>query len=103
VCSTEKRSQVRAIEKNVLEYLLRNPDARDTLEGIVEWWLLEREIRRRTEQVKEAINTLVDEGLLLKQQSADSRTHFTINTERSREAEAFLRCQGCEDGEKGEG
>jgi hypothetical protein len=25
----------------ILEYLLRNPDAGNTIEGIVEWWLLE--------------------------------------------------------------
>lgn len=101
MCSTDQPSQVEVIEKNVLEYLLRNPDARDTLEGIVEWWLLEREIRRRTDLVKKAIQTLVDKDLLVKQQAADSRTHYTINTARVKEAEEFLRQQcGGEEGEE---
>jgi hypothetical protein len=27
------------LDQQILEYLIRQPDAKDTLEGIIEWWL----------------------------------------------------------------
>lgn len=56
------------LAKEILSYLARNPEADDTLEGIVQWWLLEHRIRTRTSQVQEALAELVELGLL-------SRTH----------------------------
>ena len=53
--SSEKASIAHAI----LTYLSEHPDAQDTLEGIVEWWLLERKISHQTKTVKEVLDTLV--------------------------------------------
>lgn len=96
MCSNDSPYQVRSIEKNVLEYLLRNPDARDTLEGIIEWWILEREISLRTKQIREAIQILVEKGLVLKHETADSRLHYTINANRYKEVEDFIKNYSCE-------
>ena len=46
----------------IMAYLVDHPNARDTLEGIVEWWLLEREIKFETARVKEALSNLVAGG-----------------------------------------
>ena len=53
--SSEKASIAHAI----LTYLSEHPDAQDTLEGIVEWWLLERKISHQAKTVKEVLDTLV--------------------------------------------
>ncbi len=95
VCSKDSQFQVRSIERNVLEYLLKNPEARDTLEGIIEWWILEREIRLRTEQIKEAIQILVEKGFVLQHETADTRIHYTINTNRYQEVEDFIKNFSC--------
>ena len=50
------------IGDEILAYLVDHPKARDTLEGIVEWWLLEREIKFETARVKEALSNLVAGG-----------------------------------------
>jgi hypothetical protein len=59
-----------------LEYLNDNPDAQDTLEGIVEWWLLARTVEQQTLAVEEALSMPVAERLLLARKGLDSRTHY---------------------------
>ena len=45
----------------ILQYLQANPQATDTLDGIVEWWLLGRKIRTRTPvpRIKQTLAQLV--------------------------------------------
>ena len=50
---------------NILAYLVDHPKAQDTLEGIVEWWLLEQKITYETARVKEALSELVNRGMIL--------------------------------------
>jgi hypothetical protein len=75
----------------ILGYLLENPNAQDSIEGIVEWWLLERSIRRGTAKVKEALAKLVAQGLVLEHRGRDSRTHYRINRRQRGEIRALLR------------
>ncbi len=75
MCLLEKEEIARAI----LGYLARNPEAQDTLPGIIEWWLLDHQIRTRTAEVKEVVDQLVAERLLLKRMGTDSQTHYRIN------------------------
>lgn len=76
--------------RDVLSYLVKNPDAQDTLEGIVEWWLLERKIESRTAKVKEVLAELVAKGLILERRGSDSRLRYLINTDRQDEIRALL-------------
>jgi hypothetical protein len=67
------------IGNEILAYLVDNPKAQDTLEGIVEWWLLERKIKFVTASVKEALSELVAKGLILEEKGPDSQIHYRIN------------------------
>ena len=67
------------IGNEILAYLVENPKAQDTLEGIVEWWLLERKIEFVTASVKEALSELVGKGLILEHKGLNSQTHYRIN------------------------
>jgi len=69
----------------ILAYLIEHPEAQDTLEGIVEWWLLESTIKFQTARVKEAISELVANGLILEHKGLDSQGHYRINQSRSEE------------------
>lgn len=60
----------------ILAYLLDNPDAGDTFDGIVEWWLLHQRIRFETRTVSEAVAKLVADGLIVEQKGPDSRTIY---------------------------
>ena len=79
------------IGNEILAYLVDHPDARDTLEGIVEWWLLERQIKFQTGRVKEALSDLVDRGLILEHKGLDSQTHYRINQSRYEEIQELFK------------
>lgn len=71
------------IAHEVLAYLAEHPEAQDTLEGIIEWWLLEREIKRQTALVKEALADLVAAGLLIEcRGESDALARYQVNRAR---------------------
>lgn len=74
----------------ILSYLHANPDAQDTLEGIVEWWLLDQKIRQQTECVKTALAHLYARGLIVARMGTDSRVHYGINRSKLEEIESLL-------------
>jgi Fe2+ or Zn2+ uptake regulation protein len=86
MCSKEDS----CLSDDVLSYLIEHGDAQDTLEGIVEWWLMEQSIVTRTAQVREALDDLVAAGLLLERRSQDSRTHYRINRHKTEEIVARI-------------
>lgn len=79
------------ITYKILAYLTKHPDAQDTLEGIVEWWLLEQKIERETEKVKEALAELIGKGLILERRDGDSRSFYKINLGKYGEIQALLK------------
>jgi hypothetical protein len=79
------------ISREILAYLVDHPGAQDTLDGILHWWLLEREIKFQTEKVKGALGNLVKKGLILKYKSGDSRIHYRINQTKYDEIQELLK------------
>ena len=70
----------------ILDYLYNNPDAGDTFEGIMNWWLLNQSIKFGMQTVSEAVAGLVAEGLIVEQLGRDSRSIYRIKqTEENRQ------------------
>ena len=67
------------IGNEILAYLVDHPNARDTLAGIVDWWLLERQIKFQTTRVKEALSDLVAKGLIVEKKGSNSQIHYRVN------------------------
>jgi hypothetical protein len=78
------------IAQDVLAYLVENPQAQGTLEDITHWWLLEREIARRTAEAQSALADLVGRGWVLERRGADGRIHYRINQHKSGEIRELL-------------
>ena len=76
---------VQQIGYRILKYLVENPHAQDTLEGIVEWWLLDRLTMSNVNKVKEALADLVAAHLLLARKGKESRTYYKINSHKLKE------------------
>ena len=75
----------------LLSYLFENTAARDSLEGIVEWWLLDRKIRQTTSAVKDVLDELVAKKLILEYEKGDRRVHYRVNRRKEKEIRALLK------------
>ena len=74
----------------ILAYLVDHPEAQDTVEGIVEWWLLEQQIKRQAANIKKTLTELVARGFILELKGEDSRTYYRINRQKLQEIRALL-------------
>jgi hypothetical protein len=78
------------ISNAILSYLLEHPDAQDTLEGIVKWWLVAHMIESRTNVVKEVVADLTSRRLLIQHQGRDLCPRYRINRSKFQEIRRIL-------------
>jgi hypothetical protein len=64
---------------DILSYLIEHPMAEDTVEGIVEWWILKQSIEQRVVTVKDALAQLVAGGFVLERKRIDGRIYYQLN------------------------
>lgn len=87
MCTSDKSK----ITHDVLAYLAEHRDAQDTVEGIVEWWLIEQKVKRQTAIVRQVLSELVKKKYLLESKGMDARVRYRINRRKEREIIQFLR------------
>ncbi len=78
------------IEYEILNYLSRQPAAKDTFQGIAEWWVLKQRIDEAVEMVSRVLDLLVSKGFVIIKQYRDGNKFFQINEAKSREIQAVL-------------
>lgn len=54
----------RELERSLLDYLRRHPQAADTLRGIVNWWLPQQRYESGLRRIERVLSRLVVEGQL---------------------------------------
>ena len=67
-----QQASVSEIAQAIADYVVKNPEAQDTLDGIVEWWLPEKN-KPRTALIKEALDELVADGLITAHKAKDAQ------------------------------
>jgi len=77
--------------QGTLRYLIDHPDAKDTVEGILKWWLPEGSVGGGREEVEQALDFLVTRGWLTKRGRNPSAKIYGLNKERLKEIKRFLR------------
>ena len=75
-----RRDTTWEVALKILRYLDQNPDAADTVEGILEWWLPKQSIYEEEKVVKRALDEMVKRNLILASRSSDARRHYRLNT-----------------------
>jgi hypothetical protein len=60
----------------ILDYLARHPEAQDTIDGILHWWVLDACIRKWAPKIAETVAQLVEQGFLEQSQSADGNVFY---------------------------
>ena len=86
----DPKEQQREVRYHILAYLCDNPDAGDTFDGIVEWWLLHQRIKFETRNISEAVRKLVAEGLIVEDEGSDSRVTYRVNQTREQDIQGIV-------------
>gem|GEM_PF-6724115 len=63
----------------ILEYLSAHPNAQDTIDGILHWWVLDAYIRKWAPKIAETVAWLVERGFLEQKRSADGRIFYRVS------------------------
>jgi hypothetical protein len=66
------------ISRMILDYLSKNLEAGDTLEGITKWWMNDQKIEFSTKEVVETLKNLVRKGLIRAHDSKCGTTFYKI-------------------------
>ncbi len=66
------------IFKRIIDYLRKNPEAGDTLEGICRWWLQFEYIEQTVDEVAVALDVLVKKGLIKRQEVKGSSSIYKV-------------------------
>jgi len=69
------------ITKMILNYLRKNRDAGDTLDGITRWWLELEKIEISVDDVVSALESLIQKGLIRRYKTKGGSTFYKINRE----------------------
>jgi hypothetical protein len=70
--------------------LLDHPSAEDTVRGIAEWWILERQIQRALTEVRRGLEELVKNKLVVERQRSDGQLHYRLNRRRAESARRLI-------------
>jgi hypothetical protein len=66
----------------ILRYLETYPEAKDTLEGIAQWWLWRELPEQLVGEVEQAVSLLVSRGLLLETRRGGIPPYYGLNPQR---------------------
>ena len=78
------------ITREILGYLLRHPDAADSLEGLARWRLVEMTVRHTLDETERAVHWLVDRGWVREVARPHGATLFTLDEARRDEAARYM-------------
>jgi hypothetical protein len=93
---TDGKSPTMPVAKEILSYLLRNPQAADSLTEIARWRLMQEAVRRSVESTQTALDWLIAEGYVKEETRVGTKSLYRLNPERRKDAEDFL-----DEGERG--
>src|SRR5688572_27964963 len=85
-----KRPSATAAGREILRYLLSHREAKDTIQGIKQWWLAEQAVEFSTGDVQSAVADLVAKELVVARTGADGRIHYRLNPSKASEAVEHL-------------
>ena len=74
----------------VLQYLMSNPGAKDTLEGIRKWWIATRRQEPRIDELQAVLDELLHKGWLVRFKPRGSKHVYGLNKEHLQEIQDSL-------------
>ncbi|HSQ22782.1 MAG TPA: hypothetical protein VLN44_00125 [Pyrinomonadaceae bacterium] len=77
----KEEASVAEIASMILNYLRQNPEAQDTFEGIVHWWLPDQHHQQSRARIKEALDRLLAAGLISGHKGTDGQVSYRVMRE----------------------
>lgn len=78
------------LARAILQYLQVHRDAKDTLQGIAQWWLLKEWTEREFQQIEGSISHLVSRGLLVERRREGLPSYYWLNRSKQDEISRIL-------------
>ncbi|WKZ19304.1 MAG: hypothetical protein QY310_01795 [Candidatus Jettenia sp. CY-1] len=86
---------------DILHYLIKNSDAKDTIDDILKWWVPKViVIEQEKSKVQEALEMLVEKGFITEWETNSSWKYYGVTENQLEEIKNFLQKPGCEDKQK---
>jgi len=79
------------VVRAILRYLEENTGAKDTLEGIAQWWLLREWSKRKIVEVEGAVSLLLSKDLIVETRRDGVQPYYRINHEKREEIARILK------------
>lgn len=86
----ERKDETQETAHKILAYLMDNPNAQDTLEGILDWWLLQQDLKRNIALVRKALDELIHKKFLLERKGNDKQKYYQVNHEKLNEIATLI-------------
>jgi len=91
MAAERSRSACSPLVRGILLYIVENPDAKDTLDGINEFWLSHKQVHHGKIEVREALEFLVEQKhWLTKNKAGSSVMLYGLDKDRLGEIKSFL-------------
>ena len=71
-------SEIKSVASQIKAHFLENPQAAETLEGIVRWWLLRQQFNKAWTTVSSALNELVEQGFLRRIKNPGGKVVYSL-------------------------
>jgi hypothetical protein len=82
---------VREIVREILRYLDHYPEAKDTLNGIAQWWLRREPSAQVLQDVERAVIWMLGQGFLLETRRPGISPYYWLNPQRRETIAKFLK------------
>jgi len=73
----DKNADVVAVSQEIKRYLDAHPNAADSLEGIVRWWLPRQRYEEARQRVQSALDLLIAEGMIGMVETRDNKIIYS--------------------------
>ena len=71
-------TDINDVAEQILRYLVANPKASDTLEGVAKWWLMKQRLTESIVLVQGALKLLEDKGLVVERRNVDGGLLYMV-------------------------
>jgi hypothetical protein len=83
-------TEVPEVALAILRYLAKQPDAKDTLDGIAQWWLLREWTERKIHVVEQAVTLLITSDLIVETRREGQPPLYALNGRKREEIAQVL-------------